>query len=224
MGPEGEMLNLIELKTMKIPSEIGSSITNEDSGEAILENIGTGGLVPWNLVLTETTAIPLADKAGMTIETPEGNGLLIGSNGDILSFSNVRKLVISEKTSVSITENDSTSEIIEENLFENKIDDTSEVFKFDYSKEEEQSFTGDESCNVIHINVGYSSYGWNIDFTNGIRMGITDLREYQARHGKLPDTSGVLSRGNSILKFSSVNRIAVYQQPMYYGYGYGNPS
>ena len=87
---------------------------------------------------------------------------------------------------------------------------------------EAQVFNGDEENNTILVEVGSSTYGWNVAFKNGLRMSLSDVREYQARHNKLPDNSGVLSRGGAVLHFAGVKAIMVYEQPTYCGYGYGN--
>jgi len=55
-----------------------------------------------------------------------------------------------------------------------------------------QIISGNNECRTIHLNIGLSSYGWHISFANGVIMSVADVREYQLRNGKLPDSSGVI--------------------------------
>ena len=80
-------------------------------------------------------------------------------------------------------------------------------------------FVGNEEIKNIHINVGTSTYGWNVSFDNGVAMSLRDLQEFESKHGKLPSANGEVSHGNVKLKFSNVEKIVVYQTPQYFGYG-----
>ena len=73
-----------------------------------------------------------------------------------------------------------------------------EVYEFDkYSESAE--FVGTESCNTIHVNVGYDTYGWNVQFSDGVMMSLRDVKEYQIRNGKLPNSSGRIVYGHNVL-------------------------
>ena len=80
-------------------------------------------------------------------------------------------------------------------------------------------FEGTADCDTIHINVGYDTYGWNVEFANGTNMGLRDVREYQKRQGCLPFDSGNITYGGRVLRFSGVNRIVVYESVKYFSYG-----
>ena len=81
------------------------------------------------------------------------------------------------------------------------------------------SFEGDENCNVLHVNVGYDTYGWEVQFPDGVIMNLRDVREYQIRNGRLPSTEGRIIYGQKTLMFSGVERIVVYESVKYFSYG-----
>ena len=84
---------------------------------------------------------------------------------------------------------------------------------------ENGEFVADEECKTIHVNVGYDTYGWEVQFSNGIVMNLRDVREYQLRNGKLPAENGRIVYGNNELTFTAVKRIVVYQSVKYFSYG-----
>ncbi len=84
---------------------------------------------------------------------------------------------------------------------------------------ESGEFVADEECKTIHVNVGYDTYGWEVQFSNGIVMNLRDVREYQLRNGKLPAENGRIVYGNNELTFAAVKRIVVYQSVKYFSYG-----
>lgn len=83
----------------------------------------------------------------------------------------------------------------------------------------EGAFEGTSECNTIHINVGYDTYGWNVEFANGVTMGLRDVKEYQKRQGGLPFNSGSITYGGKVLRFANVARIVVYESVKYFSYG-----
>ena len=80
-------------------------------------------------------------------------------------------------------------------------------------------FVGTRECNTIHVNVGYDTYGWVVQFSDGVVMSLRDVREYQIRNGKLPNNSGRIVYGQNILSFDNVERIVVYEAVKYFSYG-----
>ena len=91
---------------------------------------------------------------------------------------------------------------------------------FEVSKETESSvISGSDECRLIHINVGYDTYGWLVHFDNGLCMGLPDVREYQLRNGSLPSSAGVITYGSNSYEFSGIERIAVYESIRYFSYG-----
>ena len=93
-----------------------------------------------------------------------------------------------------------------------------EMFEFEKTSES-ADFTGTENCNTIHVNVGYDTYGWNVQFSDGVVMSLRDVREYQIRNGKLPNNSGRIIYGKCVLSFDNVERIVVYEAVKYFSYG-----
>ena len=83
---------------------------------------------------------------------------------------------------------------------------------------EGMSLDGNAYCHVIHINVGYDTYGWRVEFADGTVMGLSDVREYQLRNGKLPCEQGTIIYGSNRTSFSSVDRIVIYQSVQYFSY------
>ena len=77
---------------------------------------------------------------------------------------------------------------------------------------------GTDEINSIHVNCGGTTYGWNVRFNNGLTMSLRDLREYQIKHGQMPASEGVLSRGDLEISFAQINRIVVYETAQYFTY------
>lgn len=84
---------------------------------------------------------------------------------------------------------------------------------------ENGNFVADEECKTLHINVGYDTYGWEVQFSTGMVMNLRDVREYQLRNGRLPSSNGRVVYGNSSLSFSGVARIVIYESVKYFSYG-----
>ncbi len=93
-----------------------------------------------------------------------------------------------------------------------------EVYEFDKLSESAE-FIGTKECNTIHVNVGYDTYGWNVQFSDGVVMSLRDVKEYQVRNGKLPNPSGRIVYGQKVLSFDNVERIVVYEAVKYFSYG-----
>ena len=84
---------------------------------------------------------------------------------------------------------------------------------------ESGTFDADEECKTIHVNVGYDTYGWEVQFSDGLVMNLRDVREYQIRNGKLPNSEGRIVFAQSALMFSGVERIVIYENTKYFSYG-----
>lgn len=84
---------------------------------------------------------------------------------------------------------------------------------------ESGNFDADEECRCIHVNVGFDTYGWEVQFSDGVVMNLRDVREYQIRNGRLPLTEGRIIYGQSALTFSGIERIVVYESVKYFSYG-----
>ena len=84
---------------------------------------------------------------------------------------------------------------------------------------ESSTFEADEECKTLHINVGYDTYGWQVQFADGMLMNLQDVREYQIRNGRLPSFDGRVVYGQRTLVFSGVERIVVYESVKYFSYG-----
>lgn len=81
------------------------------------------------------------------------------------------------------------------------------------------NFDADEECKTVHINVGYDTYGWEVQFSDGVVMNLRDVREYQIRNGRLPNPDGRIIYGQSSLLFSGIERIVIYESVKYFSYG-----
>ena len=81
-----------------------------------------------------------------------------------------------------------------------------------------EEFVGSAEQNSIYVHVGTSAYGWNVAFDNGVTMNLADVREFQLRNGH-PSSNGVITYGQTGLRFSQVERIVVGSIPEYYHYG-----
>lgn len=91
---------------------------------------------------------------------------------------------------------------------------------FEISKQSEsEQLTGTGEVKAIHVNVGYDTYGWLVEFSNGKIMSLRDVREFQIRNGHLPDSTGVIVYGNQRFEFSAIERILIYESVQYFSYG-----
>lgn len=91
---------------------------------------------------------------------------------------------------------------------------------FEISKQSEsEQLTGTGEVKAIHVNVGYDTYGWLVEFSNGKIMSLRDVREFQIRNGHLPDSTGVIVYGNQRFDFSAIERILIYESVQYFSYG-----
>lgn len=91
---------------------------------------------------------------------------------------------------------------------------------FEISKAAESAtFNADEECKTIHVNAGYDTYGWEVQFFDGVVMNLRDVREYQIRNGRLPSADGRIVYGQSAWSFSGIERIVVYESVKYFSYG-----
>lgn len=91
---------------------------------------------------------------------------------------------------------------------------------FEISKQSEsEQLAGTSDVKAIHVNVGYDTYGWLVEFSNGKIMSLRDVREFQIRNGHLPDSTGVIVYGNQRFEFSAIERILIYESVQYFSYG-----
>lgn len=91
---------------------------------------------------------------------------------------------------------------------------------FEISKQSEsEQLIGTGEVKAIHVNVGYDTYGWLVEFSNGKIMSLRDVREFQIRNGHLPDSTGVIVYGNQRFEFSAIERILIYESVQYFSYG-----
>ncbi|MBE6452594.1 MAG: hypothetical protein E7012_03800 [Alphaproteobacteria bacterium] len=91
---------------------------------------------------------------------------------------------------------------------------------FEVSKTSESGLLeGDDEWKIIHVNVGYDTYGWNVEFDSGTVMNLSDVREYQLRNGSLPSANGRIIYGATVIDFRNIEKITIYQSVRYFTYG-----
>lgn len=91
---------------------------------------------------------------------------------------------------------------------------------FEVSRTSEPSvIQGTDDCHSIHVNAGYNTYGWVVEFSNGKVMNLSDIKEFQLRKGYLPDTAGRICYGDLTVSFSGIDKITVYESVQYFSYG-----
>ena len=167
------------------------------------------------LIIKDFVNVSLADKVGKIIHFNKPvSGLLVGPRAAKLYFSDVREVVLPYKAPVSGSIERDMSHALR--WYSGHSDDKS--FEFNAQSHDDE-FIGTQDCRIIHVNVGISTYGWNITFENGLFMSFRDLQEYQTRYGQLPDQSGVITHGKQMLKFSAVEKIVIYETAQYFTYG-----
>jgi len=211
-GPEGRAQKLYDIdKIDLVEKDSKTPIQKLEAGNFFLKELSSD----WGVSITDFTIVGLSDKYGKSIEIPENcDGLIVGPNKSVLYFDNIKEIVVA-KSEADRGQEDNIQEWLSGNIDDN-------MYKFDTNSNSDE-YIGSEGNNIIHINAGYSTYGWNVVFENGIRMSLADVREYQSRHGKLPTSAGMVIRGAKTLTFSNVEKILIYQPAQYFGYGFGNP-
>ncbi len=111
-------------------------------------------------------------------------------------------------------------DMVEESNFVHWYSGNSSEPLFEITKDTESSIiTGSDECRLIHINVGYDTYGWLVEFDNGVYMSLPDVKIYQLRNGALPSQNGVITYGANRFEFSGIERIVVYESVRYFSYG-----
>lgn len=211
-GPEGKAQKFYDIEKINVAKiEEDTPVQKLEAGNFFLRELSSD----WGISVTDFTIVGLADKYGKAIEIPEHcDGLIVGPNKSVLYFDNIDEIIIAKSAEDRGLEED-IQKWISGNINDN-------MYRFDANSNSDE-FIGSEENNIIHINAGYSTYGWNVVFENGIRMSLADVKEYQSRHAKLPSPSGMVIRGAKTLTFSNVEKILVYQPAQYFGYGFGNP-
>ena len=77
---------------------------------------------------------------------------------------------------------------------------------------------GDDIHKTIHVNVGYDTYGWQVEFANGVVMNLRDVREYQLKNGALPAKDGAVVYGDMRVEFHHIEKITLYENVRYFTY------
>ena len=77
---------------------------------------------------------------------------------------------------------------------------------------------GDDEHKIIHVNVGYDTYGWQVEFANGVVMNLRDVREYQLKNGALPAEDGAIVYGDMRMEFHHIEKITLYESVRYFTY------
>lgn len=77
---------------------------------------------------------------------------------------------------------------------------------------------GTDENDIILVDMGLSSYGWNVSFDSGVAMSLSDVIIYQSRHNSLPSSSGQIAYGKKVFKFSDIRKITTYEEPQYFSY------
>jgi hypothetical protein len=233
VGKNGETISIFNAEKFIIPVDSDASIAEANPNAIITGDFNVENLEVWNLVLTDTRVLSFADiEISQEIELPKGssmNGSLIGPENHILNFFGVEKIIVNlpkENSETLPTDITDKGEPKFKNMFEGITANNSNkpVFMFSESMGS-KIFEGNDDKSVIEVITGPDgAYGWNIIFTNGVRMGMHDLLKYQSKYGSMPDSSGKLFRGRSSLEFTKVTRIYTYTKPTYSGYLYGIPA
>ena len=167
------------------------------------------------LIVKDFINLALDDKSGKQINFNKPvSGLLAGPKAAKLYFSDIRVIIV-PSAAKQCSDNEREQARAARWYSGSSADD---CFEFD-AKMPSTEFSGTPECKIIHVNVGISSYGWNITFDNGLFMSFRDLQEYQTRYGQLPSDNGVITHGQQTLKFANVEKIVVYEAAQYFTYG-----
>lgn len=167
------------------------------------------------LIVKDFININLVDKAGQFISfNKPAAGVLVGPKAAKLYFSDVQGIVVPADREIRADK--SREESRAARWYSGSLND--KYFEFGANMQSTE-FVGTPDLKNIHVNVGTSTYGWNVAFDNGLFMSFRDLQEYQTKYGQLPSPNGVISHGSQSLKFSNVEKIVVYETAQYFSYG-----
>ena len=167
------------------------------------------------IIVNDFENISLADKEGKAVvfNVPV-SGILAGPGNAKLYFANIREVVVATAALVRVDEDKLQAKNAK--WYSGSLSD--KYFELSAGSSSCE-FIGNEEVRSIHVNVGTSTYGWNVTFDHGIVMSFRDLQEFQNKHGALPSANGVISHGQLSCKFNNIERIVVYEIPQYFAYG-----
>ncbi len=167
------------------------------------------------IIVNDFENISLADKEGKAVvfNVPV-SGILAGPGNAKLYFANIREVVVATAALVRVDEDKLQAKNAK--WYSGSLSD--KYFELSAGSSSCE-FIGNEEVRSIHVNVGTSTYGWNVTFDNGIVMSFRDLQEFQNKHGALPSANGTISHGQLNCKFNNIERIVVYEIPQYFAYG-----
>lgn len=180
-------------------------------GNYIYGNIGNNS----KLIVKDFININLVDKAGQFISFNKPSaGVLVGPKAAKLYFCDVQGVIVPADREIRADK--SREESRAARWYSGSLRD--KYFEYGANMDSAE-FAGTQELKSIHVNVGTSSYGWNVAFDNGLFMSFRDLQEYQTKYGQLPSPNGVITHGTQSLKFSNVEKIVVYEVAQYFSYG-----
>ncbi|MCQ2966531.1 MAG: hypothetical protein MJ250_07340, partial [Alphaproteobacteria bacterium] len=197
---EGEQINFANVDKVEVPvSEIDTC----------------------TLFVSATVETSLDEQAGQVIELENSNGILLGPSGVKLTFSHVNKITVPNAVN---TEKDDSVEPIVQKHFEQSQQPIVSALSQDLPSET-TTFIFDENSGektiqggTVLVKTGYSLYGWNVHFDNGLTMSLADVRTFESLNNALPSNKGEITYKNAKLIFENVENIKVYEQPAYCGY------
>lgn len=164
-----------------------------------------------NLQINDFINISVGSYKGKKITfTNPVSGMLVGPSAAILYFADVKSIIVpnsSNKKTDPLYDYDISSNAMNEGLV--RLTGASEA----------KEIIGSNISQGIHIDVGASTYGWNVSFDNGIAMSIKDVIIFQRKNGSLPSSNGTISYGSKKFNFKNIKKIVMYETPQYISYG-----
>lgn len=175
------------------------------------------GQVDYNtgMIVDDFINISLNGKDGQLLIFAEPvSGVLTGPNNAKLYFNDLGCLLI-PSTAIVIADEEK-QQIKNAKWYSGSLND--KYFELS-STNQSTEFVGNDEIKAIHVNVGSSTYGWNVTFDNGIVMSFRDMQEFQTKHGSLPSRNGTILHGQLNCKFTNMDKIVVYETAQYFAYG-----
>ena len=162
-------------------------------------------------VVNDFITLHLQEYAGKKLAFENGtSGILTGPKGCVLFFFGVKNLWVPSSDTAKIDEQKLQNKIAK--WYSGHLSD--KYFEFS-AQSDNAEFIGNDEMNAIHVNVGESTFGWNVIFDNGEMMSLQDVKEYQMRFGQLPSARGKIVFGEKSLQFENVERIVIYKSAQY---------
>ncbi len=216
LNADGYRADFCNAEKITIPETDTPEATKGKNHLFLMGDLGENGTADWGLVVSGLKIVNLAKTNDFEVSlNPEEIGILTGPQGNILHFANIASVRIPNLKNITKEfKSYNIQEVLAEEI--SLTPEKEELFYFS-ANDESNEFVGTPTRSIIRIETD-STYGWNVSFSGGVMMSLSDVKEFQGRHGRLPYDAGTIIHGDKTLQFSGVTAILIYEPPTYSAY------